>query len=921
MAPVRYRIRGRIASGGMGIVYRAEDLILRRPVVLKFLSPDASQDGPHGTLLLREARAAAAVSHPNICTIYEVGEVPTTGGMTPPESESSYPPGTPFIAMELIDGRTLDHVIKEEALLSFERIVRIAIQIAEGMAAAHARGIIHRDLKSANIIVTPDDHVKILDFGLARPLHLPEARGEDATSAGAVSAAIDATGKVYGTLAYMAPERLLGQRATPRSDIFSFGVILYEMVSGQAPFTGETTLEVIAKILEARPRPPAHARPDLPATLERIMNHCLQRAPEDRPRSAQELITNLRDLQSRLSQDEARRSGQRQSQEATTTVWQPVQAPTATPPRQGVFRSRRRLVLAGALGTLLLLIVAAVLKLRPVEETHAPPPTYRQLTTSGQVLLAAISPDGQSFAYVDGPRDGPQKVIVSDIDGAGALPIFEGATIGGIAWSPARPEILVRCEAGPSGAPEVYIVPRLGGSAFRLDHPELKTVCWSPDGSRIAAAMGKGEIRLIDVAGDRVTVVRPPSDSSWVRCLDWSPSGEYLLFSMDTGTRPIRTLAISGGREFLVREPGQYYAHWSPRGDAILCLDGRSNTPILGNLITIPIDPRTGRRAGEPTVILPALKAADFSISRSGSRLVFVSSEIVARNLILLERSQEGPNVKSRETALSGGTAHHAYPRFSPDGHSVAFIHIDDKRRAVLVRQLPQGAEGELPFRHSVGAIAWSPRGDALAFTDTTDPNKKRIGTVSIAGGSPRYIEATDVGVQVLWLAQDRLLYQTEDAADCRIVDIVTQREVPLLPPGSEGRIWQVRASPDGRWVAAARNVTRSEGITVWLLPTSGEGARLLYKDRAAPVGWSADGRWVFLVRPAPPEAARDGAILEVVRVSVDGRRIEPIFRIPFYSAWTHIDVSSDGKRLICPREEGSSDAWLVDNLDLESKR
>jgi non-specific serine/threonine protein kinase len=283
----RYRLVEPIGEGGMGVVWSAEDLELQRPVALKFLTTETLEREDMRARFLREARTAAALNHPGICTIYEVGE------FEGPERRK-----VPFIAMELIEGRTLEQCLRSEGRHPLSAITRIAEQVAEGLAAAHARGIVHRDLKPANVMLTEDGRAKILDFGLAKPQGPTAGDDAGATAAATISAEMTREGRILGTVSYMSPEQAEGKPVDSRSDVFSFGILLYRLASGELPFSGETSASTLAKILEAEARPLAEVREGLPPDLDRIVRRCLQKRPEQRYNDTRDLVAALRDLRS-----------------------------------------------------------------------------------------------------------------------------------------------------------------------------------------------------------------------------------------------------------------------------------------------------------------------------------------------------------------------------------------------------------------------------------------------------------------------------------------------------------------------------------------------------------------------------------------------------------------------------------------------
>ena len=296
-----YRIVERLAAGGMGVVYRAEDVRLSRAVALKFLTPDTAADEEYRARFVREARVAAALNHPNVCTVYEVGEATADAWVDGPEAGPAV--GTPFIAMEFIEGETLAAWISRVGHLTTLEAIDASLQIAEGLSEAHSKGIVHRDLKPQNVMVSRAGRVKIVDFGLAKPIARAIRAGTLVRTSEMISADLGG-GTLLGTCAYMSPEQALGKPLDARSDVFAFGTLLYQMLSGRLPFQGDTSTEVLAKILEAAPEALLDSDIGGSSALKRVIWRCLEKRAADRYQDMRDVAGDLREARRRLAPGE-----------------------------------------------------------------------------------------------------------------------------------------------------------------------------------------------------------------------------------------------------------------------------------------------------------------------------------------------------------------------------------------------------------------------------------------------------------------------------------------------------------------------------------------------------------------------------------------------------------------------------------------
>jgi serine/threonine protein kinase len=367
-----YQLVEQIGEGGMGVVWKALDTQLNRHVAVKLLPAEVADSPERRRRFQREAQAAAGLKHPNIAVIHGVGEHE----------------GLPFLVMELIDGHTLR---EQSGPRDLTDCVRLALRIAEGLAHAHAAGIVHRDLKPDNVMVTDDGQLKILDFGLAKILDPdePAAPAEGSTRVETISEELTRMGKVLGTVSYMSPEQARGVPVDSRSDLFSFGVLLYELLVGKPPFAGQTQMDTLTAIITRRPEPVTVSNPAIPVEMERIVAKCLEKEPRDRYQDTRDLVVDLRRLR-------------------RETDSQPVQHATsgAVAAATEAKKPATRWLLAAAVAVLGIAALALVLPKIVGTKPEAPPPelTSRQLTSNpieNPVHAVAISPDGKYLAYAD----------------------------------------------------------------------------------------------------------------------------------------------------------------------------------------------------------------------------------------------------------------------------------------------------------------------------------------------------------------------------------------------------------------------------------------------------------------------------------------------------------------------------------------
>jgi eukaryotic-like serine/threonine-protein kinase len=850
-----YRIESKLGAGGMGVVYKAADSRLGRTVAIKILSA-AVVNADRERRFLQEAKAASSLNHPNIVTIYDIDAQEVDGKPLQ------------YIAMEFVAGDTLDHLIGRKGL-PIRDVLKYAVQIADALAAAHAAGIVHRDLKPSNLIVTSQGQIKILDFGLAKPSEPSKADAYAETQIGEGSPLTE-EGMILGTVAYMSPEQADGKKVDTRSDIFSFGSVLYEMATGQRAFAAGSKLSSLSAVLYKDPQPASQSVPELPSELDRIIGRCLKKDPERRWQTMADVKVALEELRDELD----------------STHFEMASPPTQA---RGVPQRSPRKLLWGGIGLLagVLLGLALAVTYQQRFISNAGPPSFQRLTfRRGDVTSAKFAP-GDNIVY-SAEWDGAPSTLFSAQPGNRearplALPsarvlaisrrgemaiLLGGEDVGTLARAPfaggAPREVLEGISGadwGPDG--ESLAVVRALNGKYRLEYP-IGTVLYEtekrPPMMPRVSANGKlvaffdfdvevGDYALCVIGSNHA---RQVLSRGWraIGALNWSPDNREVWFSGgQPGADPaLYAVNLSGAQRLVTQTGGMIVMQDVSR-------DGRVLLSTVNSRLAILYSPPNGGAQRDLAWLDSSMM---YDMSDDARSLVFVElSNGQGRNSAIYLRKTDG----SPAIQLGYGNR----PALSSDGKWVACIHHEGERSSLML--LPTGAgESQLPKIEGMhfDGVEWFPDNRRVLFTGNETGHATRT-----------------------WM------YNRE-----------TNKYVPLTAEGTRG----TRVSPDGR------SFITVDPHKLLLSPIDGGASKVIadLESGESTVRWSGDGRYVFLQQ-------RDATSIRVSRFEIATHRREPwlVVKVPEPGAGFlgPLALSADGKASAATFQHDLANLFLVQGL------
>jgi serine/threonine protein kinase/Tol biopolymer transport system component len=879
-----YQIQTLLGAGGMGDVYSARDTRLKRTVAIKVLPHDKVANSDRERRFLQEARAASALNHPNIVTLHDIVHEPGFG--------------IHFLVMEYVPGKSLDRLIPSKGL-PLREALGYAQQIAGALTAAHAAGIVHRDIKSANVMVTPEGHVKILDFGLAK---LVERDTEDTDAQTRTRPTmLTEPGMVMGTAAYMSPEQATGHELDHRTDIFSLGVVLYEMLAGQRPFRGTSQVATMHAIIND-PTPPIAAQPP---ELHEILEKALAKEPKDRYQHAGDLGLDLRRFQ---------------------RAWE---GKSLLSMRSGGANTPRRPVAWVAAAVVFLLATAANLWISrsaaPAGDSLAAVTITPFTTDPGYEGDPAFSPDGQTIAYVS-DRTGRFDIFLRQVGSTSDValtrdqrdniqPAFspDGTQIAFVSSRSGESEISYRSGDLPLVGGDVWVMPALGGAARRIA-TEGNDPTWSADGSKIVFVYRREKMYEVSAVGGERREIPLRYDvpaGPQIFSPSYSADGRWIFFEAQTGGQGNSIFAVpaAGGAATLLA------SGWHPAWDAVSQAVVYSNRAEGKNnsLWSLPFSTRDGTISGEPHPLTVG-RGRDWqsTVSRDGKRIAFTAMDTTF-NLETVPFDAEAGRMLGSPRALTNSTQVIYFMRFSPDGRSVAFQ--ASRGSGTHLWRVDSGADPvqlTADPRFQDTNPQWSPDGTTIAFLRQATSTSPAVGLWLMAadGVNPReMLSGLNSNLPPRWLPDGSgIVYSRQKDRQYYIYDVSTGNSRQVTNEKNVGG--QVAVSADGRWLAYQDNVA-GKNIDLRAMSLAGGESRVVVATPHADFHpfFSPSGHWLYF-------QFDHKNIYRVPGPAEDWKPAEPVkitnFPEPAGLFLEDPQISRDGRQLLYSRGKITGDIWIL---------
>jgi Tol biopolymer transport system component len=946
-----YEIVHILGAGGMGEVYLARELNLGRRVALKVLPPEFTHDASRIARFEQEARSASALSHPNICTIFALGEMPD---------------GRHFIAMEYIEGQTLRHRLMGDRL-PLRAALDICTQIAGGVSAAHARGIVHRDLKPENVLIRPDGLVKVVDFGLAK-LALTGGPERDGTTQLWVHTD---PGSAVGTIEYMSPEQARAQEVDARTDIWSLGVLLYEMVAGRTPFAGNSSSDVLAGILDREAPMLARFDASAPPELQRIVGKALRKDRDQRYQGMKDLLLDLQALRDDVGGQAA--SGQVHERRAASQVSQVTTESLAPPVTGGMTpsQSSAEYVVAGlashkvvvALVACILTVIAAAawwaVRSRKAGDTvmGSAVPVHRTLTRltfgAGLQTGATWSPDGRFIAFAS-DTTGNFDIWVQAVAGGAPVQLTRSrADDTQPSWSPDGTRIVFRSERDGGG---LFLVPALGGPERQVTslgvYPQ-----WTPDGAEIlfrVGGQGFGFTHLNAVSAEggkspREVLAEFLAGGNW----DWiasHPDGRISalgvhrtsgvgFFTVSRDARHVIQSALARGLplplgEANISSQGTRVVRfvWNAAGTA-LTVEALVNE--VRNVWRVHVDPKTLEWQSAEQLTAGAGADVGVALSHDGTRIVF-TTELNASRLWVFPFDAATGRLTGAGRALTPEEGRANVPDLAPDGNKVAYtlrrpgtqsvdlwaLHIDTGERELLAQ--------------NVISYGWSPDGKSIAYSLFRADRGEWVLAVRALSGPERLLGVWSKQSALLpsdWTRDGTAILGSylEPVAGLATLALwpssdVSPKPQRILMAEAAGSLWQGRFSPDGRWLSFVVQRNRAEGLEIMVAPAA--GAPATNWARIAPDHiWADKPRWAPDSRTLYFLSQQNTSFFNLWGVRIDRARGRPSgepFMITHFDSrammidpdMAYSDIGISANRAVLTMAKVTGSIWMLDNVD-----